>query len=226
MHLVRTERKEARRRHPHPTTQAGLNELLGEYKTATDFRVRSVKILDALLAADHPVRVAAFDNLLKSLDMTLVPGHPRMLPLEESLMWQRLGLDRAARLHDRRRMQMEDRVELSAALSRVACSLTEQGRFPVCIMVLVEHGTHMPRLQNVNALGKLAFRTRSSNSPLTFWFTCRGACLTRSVRKSSPPTIPAPPPRHSPRIRTHLGLCHVVAGGNCGSRDVHVAAMQ
>jgi len=119
-----------RRRYPQKP-QAGLNELLGEYKTATEFRVRGVKILDALLAADHPVRVAAFDNLLKSLDTTLVPGQPRMLPLEETLMWQRLGLDRAARLHDRRRMQMEDRVQLSAALSRAACSLTEQGRFPV-----------------------------------------------------------------------------------------------
>jgi hypothetical protein len=46
-------------------------------------------------------------------------------------MWQRLGLERAHQLHDRRRMQIHDRVALSAALSRVACSLTEQARFPV-----------------------------------------------------------------------------------------------
>jgi hypothetical protein len=35
--------------------QAGLNELLGEYQTAVQFRVRCAKILDALLATDHPV---------------------------------------------------------------------------------------------------------------------------------------------------------------------------
>jgi hypothetical protein len=223
-----TERTEGR--HLQPTTQAGLNELLGEYKTATEFRVRGVKILDALLAADHPVRVAAFDNLLKSLDVTLVPGQPRMLPLEETLMWQRLGLDRAARLHDRRRMQMEDRIELSAALSRVACSLTEQGRFPVRMTVRVEDFTPVPRLQHVTHWESRRLEHVSPPVPFCYAMSCMfDEEQQEKVLKSSSRTQPATSPSPLPRIRLTLSLPH---GGRaprrkpCTERCRMLAAMQ